>query len=54
MQKLEYIYKWPNLAPAAVHRMDDSFGWTFNQLTYAISDVKKDIQRLDEEFGDMK
>jgi hypothetical protein len=32
-------------------RMDSAWGWTFNQLNYAITDVKKDIARLDAEFG---
>ena len=51
MRKLEWFYNWPNLAPPAVHRMDERFAWTLNQLIFAITDVKKDIKRLDEEFG---
>jgi hypothetical protein len=32
-------------------RMDADYAWTGNQLLYVITDIKKDIKRLDEEFA---
>lgn len=43
--KLDTIMKlgewWPG-----IDRMDKLGGWTYNQLCYAITDVKKDLKRL--------
>jgi len=41
----------PHRVPPSWHEIDRVFRYTSNQLMYAISDVKKDIARLDEEFA---
>ena len=45
--KLEHLYRWPNLAPPSVHRMDVRYAVAFNSLIFALGDVKRDLERLD-------
>lgn len=51
MPRLERAYRWPNISPWWVNRMDDNYAFAFNQLVFAITDVKRDIARLDGEVA---
>lgn len=51
MPRLEHVYRWPHISPWWVNRMDDRYANAFNRLIFAITDVKKDIARLDAEMG---
>ena len=48
MLRLEYLYRYPNLAPREIIDMDEAFFWTYNQFIWDIEDVKKDIARWEE------
>jgi hypothetical protein len=55
--KFEYAPYWRTevnvlgLCPARWLQADRDFGFTANRISYAITDVKADIARLDKEFS---
>jgi len=42
-------YTLPGMCPAWLQQLQRNYSFTFNQLIYAITDVKKDIARLKED-----
>lgn len=46
IRRMEYLYQWPDLAPASVRSMDAKYGATLNALNYAVQDVRADLERL--------
>jgi len=51
MTPLNFDYLFPGMTPAWMQKMQQNYSYTSNQLNYAITDVRDDIMRLDEEFG---
>ena len=59
--RFEYANYWRDpdgnplgLCPAWGRRLDASTAHTYNRLMYAITDAKRDIARLDLEFGGLR
>ena len=44
-------YTLPGMCPAWIQKMQRDFAWTSNRLMYAVSDARRDVERLEREMG---
>lgn len=45
-------YTLPGMCPAWIQAMQRDFSFTSNQLMYAVSDARHDVERLRKEMGE--